>query len=407
MKILLLLDSLAVGGGAERIATILGGELHQKGHEIHYLTFLDKNPKYKFKGVYHTLNLDQTSKSILKRGVEFLQNSRRIKNICQELQVEMIISVGEVANLHAVLSRLLFRNKTRIIISQHINPQIHMDSKLKVRIMNFFYSRADKTVCVSKGTEKILNKDFGIENTLTIYNMLDIDENIKLSQEELPQDSKKLFMNGLEDGGFNFINIGSLFRQKGHWFLIRSFKKVVEKYPDVKLFILGEGDLRRKLENLIIKTHLKENVVLLGNKENVFPFLKNSNCFIFSSLWEGFPMTLIEALSMNIPVISADCKTGPREALCPELGLEEDLEYPYFGEYGILNQPFPNKLIFQCPKEVPLIKPEELLAGVMIRVIEDFDLRKKYSNGLEIAKNFDKDNIILQWEKLILIVSNY
>lgn len=56
MKILILLDSLAVGGGAERIAATLGDELHNKGKKIHYLTFIDKDPKYEFKGQYHTLD---------------------------------------------------------------------------------------------------------------------------------------------------------------------------------------------------------------------------------------------------------------------------------------------------------------------------------------------------------------
>ena len=84
----------------------------------------------------------------------------------------------------------------------------------------------------------------------------------------------------------------------------------------------------------------------LDVQENVFPFLKKSDCFIFTSLWEGLPMTLIEALSMNLPIISTDCKTGPREILCPEIDLKKEIQYPYLGEYAVLIQPFPYEMIF-------------------------------------------------------------
>lgn len=397
LKILILTDSLAVGGGAERIATILGDELYHKGHYIYYLTFMDKNPKYSFKGEYFSLDQSQTDQNILRKGLNFLSNSLRIKNICKDYEVETIISVGEVANLHAVLSSLFFSNQVRVIISQHINPQIHLNSKLKVKLINFFYSKAYKTICVSKDIERILNEDFKVDNTMTIYNMVDLEKNIKLSHEELPDDAKKLMGNGK----FIFINLGSLFPQKGHWFLIRSFRKVVDVCADARLFILGEGDLREKLEDLIEKLNLGGNVFLLGNKENVFAFLANSHCFVFSSLWEGLPMTLIEALSLNLPIISTDCKTGPREALCPELDLIEKIEYPYFGKYGILTEPFPYELLFKSLQDTPLKEYEDMLAELIINMMENPDLRDKYAHGRDMAGNFDKNKIIDEWEKLL------
>lgn len=391
-----MLDSLAVGGGAERIAATLGDELQERGYHIHFLTFQDKNPKYKFNGEYHTLNQDENAGNIFKRGFDFLRNSKRIKDLCSEFEFDTLIAVGEVANLHAVLSKSLFANQTHIIISQHINPLIHQNSKLKVEMINFFYNKADMTVCVSFEIEKILKNYFRINNTKTIYNMIDLEENTRLSMEELPQKYKELF-----NSGFNFINLGSLFKQKGQWFLIRSFKKVVDNHPQAKLFILGEGDLRKKLENLIIELNLESNVFLLGNQENVFPFLKNSSCFVFSSLWEGLPMTLIEALSLNLPIISSDCMTGPREALCPELGIEEQIKYPYYGKYGILNHPFPNELQLQSLEDCPLNEAEEMMADLMTEIIETPSLSEKYTNGREMAKNFDKNKIIEEWEKLL------
>lgn len=396
-KILILVESLKVGGGSERVAALLGTKLYEIGHEISFLTLMDKKPQYKFKGNYYTLNQDDHKGNFLKLGFNLLKDSPRIKRICNDLDVDTIIAVAEEANFHAVLSRWLFKNKIRVIVSQHMNPEIHLYSKLKTHTISFFYSRADKTVCVSKDVERILNVSFNVKNTQTIYNMMDIENNIKLSQEEPPTEYKKL----IEEDTFKFINLGRLTRQKGQWFLIRSFRQVVNQYPDARLIILGEGDLRNDLEALIDRLGLNQNVFLLGDQENVFPFLKSSDCFISTSLWEGLPMVLIEALSMNLPIISTDCKTGPREILCPELDLEKVLEYPCYCKYGILNQPVDGEILFKTLEEASLDESEKMLSQLMIEMIKDCDIRGKYSNGWRRSESFNEDQIIKAWMEIL------
>ncbi len=397
MKILIIVESLKVGGGSERFAATLGSALFHEGYGVSYLTLMDKGPKFNFKGDYHTLNIPDIYVNSLKRVFDLLSYSPKISHICNHLNIDLIISVSEVGNLYAVLSRWLFRNDVHIIASQHINPRIFVDDRIKSLSLKLFYPKADETICVSKDIERILNNDYGIHNTETIYNMMNIQDNIQLSKEELPDNFKTMF----KGDHFNFINIGRLTNQKGQWFLIRSFRRVVDEYPDAKLFILGEGPLRRDLEDLISKLRLDKNVFLIGDQENVFPFLKNSDCFVFTSLWEGLPLVLIEALSMSIPVISTDCKTGPKEILCPELDLEEEPNYPYFGKYAILNQPFPKEYFFDTVEERPLSSLEENLAYLMIKMMKDPDLKKKYSNGQVRAEEFDEHQIINQWNELL------
>lgn len=403
MKIFILVESLKVGGGSERFAATLGTQLHSHGYEVSYLTLMDETPKYDFKGDYYTLNIDDIYANYLKtgfyfkRGFNLFRYSPEIKRICEDLKVDTIISVSEIANFYAILSRWLFRNDVPIISTQHMNPEIFMDSPLKYRLIKFFYHRTDEVVCVSREIERILNQDYDVKNTKTIYNMMDIEENIKLSLEALPQEFQALFTKDC----FNFINIGRLNQQKGQWFLIRSFRQVVDKYDNARLFILGEGDLRGKLEDLIHDLDLGGNVFLLGEQENVFPFLKNSDCFIFSSLWEGLPLTLIEALSMDLPIISTDCKTGPREVLCPELDLDKNIDYPYLGKHAILTKTFPNKLLIKNLEEIPLNKTESQMSDMMIKMIEDSNLRKNYSNGRKRSETFSNKKIIKKWDDLI------
>jgi glycosyltransferase involved in cell wall biosynthesis len=391
MKILIISDSLALGGGAEKFSASLGIEFHKRNHEIYHLTLFDDNPKYDFKGKYFTFN-ESHSKNILAKIKDFFATSYKIQKICKKNEIDLIVSVGEVANFRTILSKYLFRNKTKIYASHHIYPESYLNNKVTYNRIKFSYSKADRIICVSKAIENVLQEKYSLNNTLTIYNMIDIQSNLKKSNELLPEEYKEIFYDS-----FIFINIGRLNFQKGHWFLLRSFKKVTCKYKDVKMCILGDGDLKTKLTEMIIELNLEKNVFLIGNQENVYPFLKKSDCLILSSLLEGFPLTLIETLSLNLPVISTDCKTGPRECLCPSLDVNKEIEYPYFGEYGILTKPFQKKWKHSKDK---LDTAEEMISNLMIKMIEDPILRKKYSNGLNRAKDFDKEKIIQYWEKL-------
>ena len=114
-------------------------------------------------------------------------------------------------------------------------------------------------------------------------------------------------------------------------------------------------------------------------------------------------MTLIASLAMNLPTISTDCKTGPRECLCPELELDERIEYPYYGNNGILIKSFDQKLVFNNLENEPLNESEVILFELMLKMLDNPDLVKKYTKDFKFDKKMDKLVIIEEWMKLINI----
>ena len=100
--------------------------------------------------------------------------------------------------------------------------------------------------------------------------------------------------------------------QKNQKFLIDGFS-LIKKYPYLKLLILGDGELNNYLKSYAKKLDLEKEVIFLGYKENVFKYYKNSICFILSSRWEDPGFVLIEAAATKIPLISSNCKNGPKE----------------------------------------------------------------------------------------------
>ena len=404
-------------GGIEKSAATLGTKLYERGYNVYYLTFSNVPATYKIKGSHFSLNENYYRLSEAKGVKFFLKNIKKvlkslifvnpkiIKDFSHSHNIDLIISFGEYNNLPVLLSRILFKNKCKLIVSIHINPDKIYDITrsiqsvfiyflLKIITIKYLYKKADMIVPVSKGIENSLyNYGFRKSSVKPIYNLFDINSCLKLSKEKIPFEYREIYKDS-----FVFINVGRLVIEKGQIHLIRSFKKVVSKYDKAKLVILGDGILRNDLKQIVKKLNLEKNVFFLGVHSNVFPFLKKSDCFVFSSIWEGFGIVILEALSMNIPVISTDCKYGPREILCPELDLTEEIIYPYYGKYGILTKPFQST---KNPKNLRLSDEEKILANMMIKLIKEPNLKNKYSNGFKRAQDFDEDEIISKWENLI------
>ena len=118
-----------------------------------------------------------------------------------------------------------------------------------------------------------------------------------------------------------FLSIGRLTKQKNFDFLLNSFKKIFINNEKYKLVIIGEGEDRKKLQNIINNSNLQKYVYLIGFKDNVFKYFRNAECFILSSLWEDPGWVLIEAIASNTIVLSSDCPSGPKEILDNQRGI--------------------------------------------------------------------------------------
>lgn len=105
---------------------------------------------------------------------------------------------------------------------------------------------------------------------------------------------------------YNFINMGRLSPEKGQDNLIKAFAQFHQGFPNSKLFILGEGLLRKDLEALIEELKIEESVFLVGQVENPFKIMKKCDCFVLSSHYEGQPMVLLEAMTMGMKILATD-----------------------------------------------------------------------------------------------------
>ena len=109
------------------------------------------------------------------------------------------------------------------------------------------------------------------------------------------------------------LTIGRLTEQKNQKFLINGFKNIKNKFPNLTLVIIGVGELNQNLIEQVKRLNLNKDVKFLGYKKNIFNYFKDALCFVLSSNWEDPGFVLIESAASKIPIISSDCKNGPKE----------------------------------------------------------------------------------------------
>ena len=179
-------------------------------------------------------------------------------------------------------------------------------------IKNFIYKNiskmANKIIVNSLDFKKEYSFKFNLE-VECIYNPLNKYEIIKKSK-------IKTKIPHFRNNTINFINVGRLVDQKNQMIILKTFKKLkLNNKLNFKLLIIGRGKNHSVLKNFIIKNHLTNYIKIIDYKENPFPYIKSSDVFILSSLYEGLPNVLLEALALKKIVISSNCPTGPKEIL--------------------------------------------------------------------------------------------
>jgi len=388
-KLYFLINSLE-GGGAE--AVLIRLKEYLKPTKIF---LIQKEIKYSIEKNLITFLSNHTSKtsSVLKTLYIPLYALRFSKNIEEN---SIVLSFLERSNYVNILSSIF--KKHIIVISVHNNVQI-ANKGLK-RLNKFFirmlYHRANLIIVVSKGVADSLIATGVPENKIKIiYNPIVIDEiNEKINEKVDP----------IFESNDYIVSVGRLTYQKGHWYLLRIFKEIKNKFPNLKLLILGQGELKNYLVNLSnelsLNTYVFENdrindkydVYFLGFQDNPFKYMSKAKIYISTSLYEGFENTIIEAMACGIPVISSNCSSGPREILTDDTDYKK-IKEPEFTKYGVLMPTFDGKM--KNSSDV-LTQEEKIWVEVITKILLQ-DLDKYHFDVIERSKDFDIRKISEEW----------
>jgi glycosyltransferase involved in cell wall biosynthesis len=209
----------------------------------------------------------------------------------RKINPDVIISFDAPINIYTIISRAFLKNK--LIVSERNDPYKYPGNKFVRKLRDILYHFADGFVFQTHDAKKYFPTSIQQKGTI-IHNPI----------------SKKLPYWNENNTEKTIITACRLVHQKNLPMLIDAFSIFLETYPEYKLKIFGEGELRDELQTLVNKKGLTKKVLMPGFSKNIHAEMANSNLFIISSNYEGVSNSMLEALAIGVPVISTDAPIG-------------------------------------------------------------------------------------------------
>lgn len=285
MKICFLIDSL-LEGGAEKVVSILSNEM-SKTNDVSIITFTLKDVYYPLS---ENVKLFKPYSAKLKRPISKVLYARKL---IKKHKPDIVISfLPHIIIFGYFATRFI---KTKFVVAERNDPS--KMGKIFQLIMKFIFKKSDGCVFQTEDAQtfygkKITNKSKIIFNPITL-----------IGKTTRTKSNRTI------------VSVGRLAEQKNFADLIKAFKVIIKKYPDYILHIVGKGPCQKSLNNFIVSNNLSQNVFLVGPKKNWHSEYCNSAMFVSSSLYEGMPNALAEALLIGIPCVATDCPVGGSKLL--------------------------------------------------------------------------------------------
>ncbi len=358
-KNLLLMVPLLHQGGFERICAMTAHMLKDICN-VTIAVYSTKNMFYDVSGI-ELIDLNLGSRpGIVGKVLNVLKRRKAVRKLKREKNIHITYSFGMTANLVNSLSKV--KDEVWLGIRSYGDLENKRDMKL-------FCKKADKVICCAKVIEDELRADYHPKATETIYNPCDTEKIRRLAEEDVAEEHKAFFAEGVPV----IVSVGREDDVKGYWHLIKSFALVKKEIPNTKLMIVGDGTFT-EYKKLAEDLRVADSVLFTGVQKNPFAYLKKASLFIMTSVMEGFPNALVEAMAVGVPVMSVNCKTGPAEILLENYESATDNQQVYHGEYGVL-LPVINPIKNLETEEIE--KAEEIMAREAVHILQDISMQNE------------------------------
>ncbi len=359
MKIGFLLNGFQDNGGIGRVVSILANEMSQKEqYVVSTISYCktDKPMLYNLSEKISQYALFSENVSMAK-ALLFKGAIKKVKKIIKENQIDILVACG--ALYFPLGIRAVKGTNAKCYCWEHTNPATSYDHKFQNVCRKYAIKRADKLVLLTNSAKNYYKETLRAKEgkLVQIYNPVDSSAFVSTQYDE---QSKKI------------VSVGRLSYQKNFECLMRVAKTVLSNNEEWTWDIYGKGEDREKLETLIDEYKLHGKVRLMGQVNDLYNRYQEYAFMVMTSRYEGFPMSLLEGAANRLPLISFDIPTGPNEII-------KDGENGYLLRAG----------------------DESGLAGKIIRLMDDLDLRKKIAKAVYISvQEFSMDTILAQWNQL-------
>jgi glycosyltransferase involved in cell wall biosynthesis len=352
-RICFLISSIANAGGTERVCCEVANSLLANGYEVGIISMYGKQSFFNLQP-----GISLTSVSSNKRNTKLMIpfSVYKIRSIIKALKPHILISVDSALFSYGYIATLA--TGISHIVWEHFNYNVSLGAGVRVFSRRLAAKRSNAVITLT-------NQDVS-------HWKANLDCRSKIVA--IPNPSPFAFLTLDETQRKPIVlSIGRLTYQKGFDRVLHIWAKIVNKIEQGwELHIIGSGELKGYLEDLITTLRLERSVKMIPATPDIEAHYKEASIYCMTSRFEGFPMVLIEAQSVGLPIISYDCQTGPSEIINQH--------------NGVLVPDDDENVFSQSLLQLILNKPQRLALG---------------NNAFENSSRYHINTIINQWISLI------
>ena len=363
-RVCFFIGNMSHSGGTERVLSVIVNGLYERGFSVFIMSLWGEGKS--FFDIYEGIKLYWIEQEFKGTGITgIIGRLHYLNRILQKEKAEVLVDVDIILGCYSLFLKRRMKG-LRWVSWEHFNYYYHFSKNHYLRkiIRRLVCRYADELVVLTQEDKGYYQKNLKLKCGITqIYNPV------------------PYMLYERETKGVDFAECkrqpmifaaGRLTRAKGFDLLIQSWKRLEHDYPKWKVIIAGEGEERISLEKAIKKAGLK-HIRLIGNVPDIERYYKEAAFFVLPSRDEGFVMVLLEAMFFSNPVVSYNCKTGPKEIVAD-------------GKNGFLIE----------PGEI------EKFAEKMEVFMRDAELRRKMGiAGRESASRFSREKVLENWERVL------
>lgn len=354
-KICFFSGDITRSGGTERVSVLIANELvKQKEYDICFLSLCEQR-SIPFFSIDERIQRYTLGEKWINPGAGYIKLIPKLRRFLREYNIDLIIDIDivlDVLSIPAVMGK-----KTRVLSWEHFNCDYEMSITYRRWIARLSARFSDYIITLTNGDCIRYGQLTGRKKRIeAIHN---------------PMNDKKIVLSEQKENWI--ITAVRLVHDKGIDYLATIAPAILEKYPDWKWFVLGEGEDRELLEKTIQEKGLQDKLIAPGLVDCVEDYLSKAGLFVLTSRVEGLPMCLLEAKTYQLPCVSFDIPTGPNEII------EEGIS-------GYLIEPF------DC----------EAMIDRISGLIENEELRNRFAeNADNNIHKFQLDSIMEKWNRVL------
>lgn len=364
MKLLFAIKHLASAvGGAERVLCTICSELADRGHEVSIVTFDQpgSQPFYQLDDRVKLINLAIGNAARPAGIFETVKRMKALRHIAVTEQPD--VAVGFMHSMFIPMAFALVGTGFPTVGSEHIVPQHYRTRRFQFFLLTIAARLIKKITVLSEAIRS------------------SYPASVKAKMMVMPNPIEKPTLQTdkvLSKSNCTLLNVGRLDKQKDHATLIQAFSKIAPDFPNWQLKIVGDGPLRKDLEELIEALDLQDKVTLPGVTKTIDTEYASADIFVISSTYEAFGLVTAEAMSHGLPVVGfSDCP-GTNELIGNNVS-------------GVLVEPEDDRI--------------EALAHALSDLIGNPALQKRLGKAgqQEINNRFSTEEVCDQWEALLMV----